>query len=210
MEVKTVGIILREYKSSYRDIPLYGVNYDIVSFLKQYDINILGIPVDFNKENEFAKIKDTLDFCDGVVFPGGIGINKIDCEIMRYLHKVDKPTLGICLGMQIMGKSFEGEVLAGGAEEIHDNINKYAHNITIDENSRLFKILGNNRIKVNSKHNDCVTCTNLDCVARSENNLIEAIEDKNKKFFMGVQWHPELVKDDEYSTKLFNSFVESL
>ena len=36
-----------------------------------------------------------------------------------------------------------------------------------------------------------------------------SVEDKNKKFFVGVQWHPEDL-DDENSDKLFNYFINKL
>ena len=52
--------------------------------------------------------------------------------------------------------------------------------------------------------------TNLDCVAYSEDNILEAIEDKNKKFFLGIQWHPESLLEDIYSKRLFDYFIEKL
>ena len=50
----------------------------------------------------------------------------------------------------------------------------------------------------------------MDYVAYSEDGIIEALEDKTKKFFIGVQWHPESLLSDKYSIRLFDAFVESL
>lgn len=56
----------------------------------------------------------------------------------------------------------------------------------------------------------CIPNTDLDIVAYSEDEIIEAIEDKKKKFFIGVQWHPESLTYDEYSNKLFDFFIKKL
>ena len=208
--MKTVGIILREWVAEFRSIPLYGIKADVVECLKNYDVNVICIPVRFNNNDELKKVENVIDFCDGIIFPGGEGINSIDCEIMRYVYEKNKPTLGICLGMQIMGKTFEGNVIENGAGKVHDvPYHEYAHKIKIDKNSKLYEIMGNDEIEVNSRHTDCVEYTKLDCVAKSE-NLIEAIEDKSKKFFIGVQWHPESIIEDKYSKKLFDYFIEKL
>jgi putative glutamine amidotransferase len=38
--------------------------------------------------------------------------------------------------------------------------------------------------------------------------VIEAVEHPEKKFVIGVQWHPEGTwKDDPYSRKLFQAFI---
>ncbi len=209
--MKTIGIILRSFKSSFREIPLYGIRDDLIKFLIKYnDINIICIPVFFENENELERIKNTLNLCDGIIFPGGIGIKDMDLKIMKYLYDIDKPTLGICLGMQIMGKTFNGEVIENGADKSHDGTYSYTHKITIDKTSKLYEIMGKEKIIVNSRHQDYVKSTTLKCTAVSDDNLIEAIEDKNKKFFIGVQWHPESMIDDEYSNKLFDSFIKSL
>lgn len=50
--------------------------------------------------------------------------------------------------------------------------------------------------------------TNLSQVAYSEDGIIEAIEDKTKKFFIGVQWHPETLINDKSSNKLFDEFIK--
>jgi len=106
--MKTVGIILREWRADVRHIPLYGIRTDLIDFLRKYNVNVITIPIVFKAEGEFEKVKEIIDYCDGIIFPGGKYIKEIDCEIMQYLYEIDKPTLGICLGMQIMGASFNG------------------------------------------------------------------------------------------------------
>lgn len=207
---KTIGIILRENISDYNQISLYACRRDLVQFLKKYDINIIGIPIIFGDENEFARIKEIIDFCDGIISPGGSKIYDIDYKLIRYLYEIDKPTLGICLGMQIMGKLFNGKVRIEVKDGKHCSEQEYVHHVAIKKDSLLYQIIKEEKIKVNSRHKKQIPYTNLDCVAYSEDNVLEAIEDKNKKFFMGIQWHPESLIDDVYSNRLFNYFIEKL
>ena len=43
----------------------------------------------------------------------------------------------------------------------------------------------------------------------SEDGLVESFEIENKRFVMGIKWHPELLHQEEYVNKLFKSFIES-
>ncbi len=112
-----------------------------------------------------------------------------------------------------MGQAFNGNVVLGGAANVgnHDApYEKYVHTVNIDKNSKLYEIIGAEEIKVNSRHTDCVEYTDLTCVAKSNKGIMEAIEDKTKRFFLGVQWHPESMKKDENSKKIFDKFISSL
>lgn len=91
----------------------------------------------------------------------------------------------------------------------HRNESNYSHIINIDKDTLLYEIIGKEIIEVNSLHSFCIPNTKLHISARSDDSIIEAIEDKNKTFFLGVQWHPELL-DDENTDKLFNYFINKL
>ena len=41
----------------------------------------------------------------------------------------------------------------------------------------------------------------------SYDDLVESFELDNKKFVMGIKWHPELMLEDEFSNKLFKEFI---
>ena len=85
----------------------------------------------------------------------------------------------------------------------------YVHEIYINHNSKLYNILNKDIIKVNSRHKDSIQNPNLKVAATDINGVIEVIEDSNKKFFMGVQFHPESLINDENSKKIFASFIEA-
>ena len=58
--MKQIGIILNQWKSNYRDYPIYGFKTDLMQMLRKYDVNILSIPIlfendDINKEFDYVK-----------------------------------------------------------------------------------------------------------------------------------------------------------
>jgi putative glutamine amidotransferase len=86
----------------------------------------------------------------------------------------------------------------------------YVHSITIDEQSKLYKIIDTNHIMVNSRHNEMIV-NPLDVkVVGYSDQVIEAIEKEEALFLLGVQWHPEdMVKYDESSSKIFNALFQA-
>lgn len=182
-------------------------NQEIINVIYKYNHIPLGLIVNFdnNPKLEFNKIKNLIDICDGFILQGGSDYYEIDLLIIKYLYDKNIPTLGICLGMQAMAMAFDGSM---ADINNHKSLDKYVHYVKIINNSKLHKIINKNKILVNSRHKSYIKNTNLKTVALS-NNIIEAIEDESKNFFIGVQWHPESLMDNN-SILLFNSFFRSL
>ena len=42
----------------------------------------------------------------------------------------------------------------------------------------------------------------------SYDGLVESFELTNKKFVIGIKWHPELMLEDELTKRLFKEFIE--
>lgn len=178
-------------------------NREILEVIYSYNFIPICISLRFI-DNEFDIIKPLIDQCDGFILQGGTNFYDIDLLIVKYLYENDIPTLGICLGMQTMSCLFNGKI-----DNInnHYSLDKYVHNIYIDDKSKLFKIIGKNKILVNSRHKEYITKTDLNISSYSD--VIESVEDINKKFFIGVQWHPESLIDQN-SKNLFESFFSSI
>lgn len=45
--------------------------------------------------------------------------------------------------------------------------------------------------------------------AVSYDDLVECFELDNKKFIMGIKWHPELMLEDGFTRKLFKEFIKN-
>ena len=195
----TIGIVTREYKSEEgHDIDV--IYSDIVSAIYKNGGTPLGIVLNDN-------YKELIDICDGIVFQGGDSFEEYDKRALKYAYEVDKPVLGICLGMQLMGILFNGTMI-----DIigHKKILNYAHSININKNSILYDILKTDYIKVNSRHKSVIKNTKLLVSALSNDGYIEAIEASDRKFFLGVQWHPENMIDyDEKQNSIFKYFIDS-
>ena len=151
---------------------------------------------------------------DGLFIPGGDKITKYDYYVLEECLKRNIPILGVCLGMQLIAnyKIDNFKLLDVPNKDIHykEDYKEKAHNVTIDKNSLLYKILGKEEIMVNSHHLRCVDYTK-ECIitARSSDGVIEAVELKAYDFCLGVQWHPEItISDDINSKKIFACFME--
>ena len=148
-------------------------------------------------------IDEVLELCDGIIMPGGTDIYDYDKYICEYCIKNDKPVLGICLGMQIMA-CINNDYLVKNEFNHHGTY----HKINTKKGSIINKVIGDTI--VNSRHNEHVT--NVDeyiVTATSEDGYIEAIEYPNKRFNIGVQWHPEDMLDDIKEYNLIKMFIDS-
>ena len=197
-----------------------------IAVIKFGGIPLLILPVDKDEmscknvysEEEIEDLERVLNLCDGFILPGGDTWYRLDEVVIDYAIRRDKPLLAICLGMQALSKVLSGEKKVGYDNTIkndtlinHLEPNKnYVHSVIIDKNSKLYSIIGEEKIWVNSRHSYHVPeLDNTLVSARSSDGLIEGVELKDKKFIIGVQWHPESNLEDEHSKKLFKSFFDN-
>lgn len=195
-----IGIVTRIQKSE-ENHNIYVIYKSIVNAV----INNGGIPIGIILDDNYKKV---LDMCDGIIFQGGDNPEIIDYYALKYLYDINKPVLGICLGMQEMGLLFNGKL-----KQVLNHKKKlnYVHGVKINKTSKLYNIYKSDYIKVNSRHKDRLIKTDLDIVGISDDGTIEAIEDKNKKFFIGVQWHPEsMINYDTLQNNIFKYFINSI
>lgn len=158
--------------------------------------SILIIPL-----TNYDEIINNINKCDGIIMQGGDEYEGIHLEIIKYLYEQDIPLLAICMSMQAMGVLFNGKL-----KQINNHKN-VSHMINIKKDSLLYRILKKDNIMVNSSHKECLEKTDIQVCAYSD--CIEAIEDKSKKFFLGVQWHPEkMLEYDNLERKIFEYFKE--
>lgn len=168
---------------------------------------------------EKQMIFQAIHMCDGIVMPGGDKWYEYDEVVCKYALDQDIPLLGICMGMQVMAKVCSKYHVVAKDETVRNQTElnhcqpgmRYVHEVNINPDSHLFHIVKKDMISVNSRHNYHVNeVGNLDISAFSSDELIEALEMKEKRFAIGVQWHPEsMLEYDEDAKTLWRSFMQS-
>ncbi len=86
------------------------------------------------------------------------------------------------------------------------------HEVDIEPDCHLSRILGGTQFAVNSAHHQAVTAPgrDLEIVARAPDGIVEATEIRDHPFCVSVQWHPEaMVKTSPSMLPLFAAFVEA-
>lgn len=225
--MRLIGIVGRVYKNIDNQ-NIIQINENVRKMVMKYDdVTCIAIlpteSIDYlncsqgtdgiNKE----KLDYILDKCDGFIIPGGTYYYNFDEYVINYAIENDKPLLGICLGFQHLCSKFAKNRVNFCMEknvnlENHmGNPNEYKHNVIILENSLLYNIINKERIMVNSIHHDIVDfeMNTLAINAVSEDGVVEGVEYPQKRFILGVQWHPECL-NDENSKKIIDRFMESL
>ncbi len=108
----------------------------------------------------------------------------------------------ICRGHQVLNVATGGtliqdipsEMVGGGDHDPRWERWEQAHEVRIFPGTRLREILGAERVAVNSFHHQAVERPGRGLVisARSaKDEIIEGIEALDRRFAIGVQWHPE-------------------
>lgn len=221
MSKPIIGIVAKHYKKN---------NLRLESFIrdevKQAIFDNGGIAIGILPPNE-GKIKaskgyynelttdekhnlyEQIDLCDGIILQGGGFSDMYEIFIAKYCYDYDIPCLGICAGNQNMARAVGGIIDKVNTNLNHKSKDKYVHSIKIKKDSKFYKIIGIEEIMVNSRHNYCAINTGkLNVSAYSKDGINEVLEDSSKKFFIGVQFHPEsLYKIDENMKKIFIEFI---
>lgn len=158
-------------------------------------------------------IIDQVDLCDGVILQGGNTNEVFESFIAKYCYDNDIPCLGFCAGQNCIVDALGGTIKYADNPERHSRgKDLYAHDIQIiDKDSKFYSIVQTDNMKVNSRHKNVVDKHPLlDVVALDCDGNIEAVESKDKKFYMGVRYHPEsLYKIDQKHNAIFQSFISS-
>jgi putative glutamine amidotransferase len=176
-------------------------------------------------------IAETLDVLHGLVLSGGSDIDPAVYgeethpeTTMTYPHRDEAeltlleaalerelPVLAICRGMQMLN------ILHGG--NLHQHLPELVgheghratpgvfsdHTVRLEAGSTTSAILGE-RAAVKSSHHQGLERVGegLDVVGWAEDGSVEAIEDRGRRFAVGVLWHPEEGEDK----RLFEALVE--
>jgi N5-(cytidine 5'-diphosphoramidyl)-L-glutamine hydrolase len=202
---KRIGISLRVEHFKKNNEKRDTISQDWMMFLKKVNVFPILIP------NTILNIK--LFFqemgIDGFILSGGDNIgddperDQTEKEIIEYSidHKI--PILGICRGMQVINRYFEGSIIT----TVNMNHVRKNHDIQII-NKNISKEFGTNLFEVNSFHNNIIKKENLgknlEVFAISKND--ETVEGFFHKEFpmVGVMWHPEREIDFKSGLNLIN------
>ncbi len=174
---------------------------------KEIYANLSHIFTKKEKENMIYQI----NMCDGIILAGGILSDAYEVWVANYCYKKNIPLLAICAGENNLVRSVGGTIKHVDDENKHNQQTEdYAHDVEIKKDSLLFKMIGKQKLKVNSRHKRVVdNPSNLQVVARDENGNVEAVEDKTKTCFVGVRFHPEsLYLKDENHNNLIKNFIK--
>ena len=210
------------------NIPCVVINNDFVNLCNSYGYTavIIGPQGDLN-DIDISKF-------DGLVISGGGDINpkvygqnkdektsrisdsrdSTELKLFESAEKSMVKTLAICRGNQLLNVYKNGTLYqdlnhAGFTDINHDkpfdDARSHIHDINIDKSSKLYSIVGEEKIGVNSIHHQGINLLgdDLKITAKSPDGVVEGIETTNEWEAIGIQWHPENMVEDKYSKLIF-------
>jgi len=141
-----------------------------------------------------------------------------DLSLARAARERRIPTLGICLGVQVMNVAAGGTLIQDIASSVDTEIDhasepsdRHRHEVLIESNTHLAGILGARELNVNSSHHQAIgkVADGLRVTAHAPDGIVEGLEDPAHPFYLGVQWHPEDMMEEDSASTLFGAFVDA-
>lgn len=175
-------------------------------------------------------VEETLQALDGLVFSGGSDLDpglydqkpheetsgihemrdRAELALLEAALGRDMPVLAICRGSQVLNVARGGDLVQHLPEVVGDEKHKHTpgafadHDVTLEDGTRLGSLLGD-RGPVKSHHHQGIgrIGEGLRVAAHAEDGTVEAVEDPDRSFAVGVLWHPEAGED----ARLFEELV---
>lgn len=162
-------------------------------------------------EQEIKDLHQVVNMCDGIILQGGLVSCNYEIEVARKAIELDIPLIGICAGFNNILRAIGTDVIYDKTKS-HDyyDIN-YRHNVNIIKDTKLWEISEQEKMQVNSIHEMLATQELVKPFATisslSDDGFVESFELNNKRFILGIKWHPELMLNEEFTNELFKRFV---
>lgn len=162
-------------------------------------------------KDEIEELYRQVDLCDGFILQGGLYSCNYEIELAKRIIELDKPLIGICAGFNNILRAIGTDVIEDKTKS-HDFYDKsYRHKVSVIKGTKLHDLIGCDEYKVNSIHSMIAPKENVEGFAKissfSEDGLVESIELTDKRFVIGLKWHPELMLEEEFSNRLFEEFI---
>lgn len=139
----------------------------------------------------------------------------LEWEMLEQAAQGDIPVLGICRGAQLLN-IFYGGSLHHDLMDVFENLVLRRtvlprKRIDIDSTTRLAEIMGVTEVRVNSLHHQAVDrlATDFQIAAKDDDGIIQAIENTQRRFMIGVQWHPEYLPQSRPHQRIFSELVQA-
>jgi putative glutamine amidotransferase len=148
-----------------------------------------------------------------------------EVTLTRWAIQDDKPAFSICRGIQVVNVALGGSLiqdiptqwpapntLEHRGHKIGAARDEVLHPVCVELNCRLASIIGAGDVGTNSFHHQAVgrVGEGLVITSRAPDGIIESVEAPDKRWFVGVQWHPEeMTAGRADMMALFQSFVHA-
>ena len=175
--------------------------YNLVQHLGELKQEVLVYRNDEITLDEIKKIKPShIVISPGPGRPDDAGISK---DLIKQLAG-KLPILGVCLGHQCIGEVYGGMVI-NAPELMHGKTSEIFHknNSVFSEITNPFTATRYHSLIVDLKS---LEKTPLNVTAQKKDGLVMALEHKEFKNLIGVQFHPESILT-EYGHKLLSNFL---
>ena len=157
--------------------------------------------------------------------PAEPGRDEYEIELVRLALQKDLPVFAICRGVQLLNVACGGTLIQDIPDEVGTSVEHrvkeprfaIAHDVWLTPGTLLERTLRErleddaDSFAVNSRHHQAPKDLGEGLVASATapDGVIEAVEDPNHRFILGVQWHPEnFWRTGEFRT-LFEAFVDA-
>lgn len=197
-----------------------------------------GLPVLLPHTHDAALRVEMIGAIDALLIPGGRDLHPSlfaqdmhaktrlldqhrqanDLALLALAEARQMPTLGICLGCQMINVFRRGTLHQHLPEALPDSLLMHSkpgefanyHDVTVRPGTKLAAIMGQETLQANSRHHQGIAKVGhgLVATAYAADGLVEAVEDPSLPFFVAVQWHPENLAGTVHE-KLFAALVES-
>ena len=141
-----------------------------------------------------------------------------DVALARAARQRGIPTLGICLGMQVMNVAAGGSLVQDIDSQVDTEIrhasvpeDRARHDVLVEQGTQLASILPAVELSVNSSHHQAIRnlAEGLRITAHAPDGVVEGLEDPRHPFYVGVQWHPEDMVGESSAVALFDAFLKA-